>query len=213
MSNAARAEEPYSHSYSYGGKAPGDRSDSVVLHETGSHTDSHAESSAGLPQLDVSTFPGQLFWLTITFGIMYLIFSRKSLPEISGTLERRQLHIESDLESAERLKSEADSVLSAYEASLGKARAESAKILHDVQNSIKALTESHTGDFHAKAEKDIEALDKKLFALKEGLMEDMNVIAAETAREAAKKIVGIQTDLEQAKTVVKALNIPSAKAA
>src|SRR5690606_28063422 len=73
-----------------------------VSHGAGDIVDLHAEghpTGGGLPQLDVSTFPSQLFWLFVSFGIMYMIFSRRTLPEISGVLENRQSHIQGDLET------------------------------------------------------------------------------------------------------------------
>lgn len=175
-----------------------------AAHHGGGH--GHEGSSAGLPQLDASTFPSQLFWLCVAFAILYFIFSKKSLPEISGVLENRQNHIQSDLETAEKLKSDAEAAHDTYEKGLQSARDEAAKTLNDVQEKIKAKAEKQADTFRQKTEKEILALEEKLFAAKENALDDMNTIAAEIASEAAKKIVGINPDIEQAKTVVKALN-------
>ncbi len=187
----------------HGGEAP--------VGET--HGGGHGESTPGLPQLDTATYPGQLFWLAVTFGILYLIFSKKSLPEISNVLENRQQHIQSDLETAERLRSDAERAQHTYEASLEKARAESAKALQEANDRIKAKADKQSDAFRKKSESDIQSLEKRLAKEKESVMDDMNTIAAEIASEAAKKIVGMKTDIEEAKTVVKALNAPKAKAA
>lgn len=160
----------------------------------------------GLPQLDASTFPSQLFWLAITFAILYLIFSRKSLPEISGVIENRKSHVESDLETAEKLKGEAEKAQHTYEASLQKARADAAGAMADVQEKIKAKSEEQVEAFRATSDKQVKALEKSLKTAKESAMDDMNTVAAEIASEAAKKIVGINADPEHAKTVVESLN-------
>lgn len=178
------------------------------------HGDAHHEaSSSGLPQLDASTFPSQLFWLVVTFLILYVIFSKKSLPEISNVLENRQNHIQGDLECAEKLKAEAEQAQQTYESSLENARNEASKALHGAQNKIKAKAEKQNEAFREKSEKDIQALEQRLEQVKKDAMDDMNTIAAEVASEAAKKIVGIDPGLEQVKTVVKALNGTNAKAA
>jgi F-type H+-transporting ATPase subunit b len=39
------------------------------------------------PPFDSSTFPSQLLWLAITFGLFYLFLQRIVLPRISGILE------------------------------------------------------------------------------------------------------------------------------
>jgi len=173
----------------------------------------HDEGGGGLPQLDASTFPSQVFWLAVSFAILYMIFSKKSLPEISGVIENRHQHIQADLESAEKLKEEASAAQHAYETSLAEARNNSAKILHDMYDHMASRAEKKTNAFRDKTEKNILDLETRLHQAKEIAMEDMNTIAAEVAREAARKIVGIHPDLEQAKTVVRALNDSTAKAA
>lgn len=171
------------------------------------------ESSAGLPQLETSTFPSQLFWLCITFGILYAVFSRKSLPEISGVLENRAQHIQSDLETAENLRSQAEAAQNAYESSLNGARHEAHKIMQELQDSLKAKAEKQNETFRKKAEKDIRELEQRIATEKAEAMSEMNGIAAEIAAEAARKIVGINADPDQARTVVESLNGAKAKAA
>ena len=41
---------------------------------------------AGLPQMDVGTFPSQIFWLVVTFGLLFLVLSRMTLPMIAGAI-------------------------------------------------------------------------------------------------------------------------------
>ena len=36
----------------------------------------------GLPQFDPSSFPSQMFWLAVTFAILYLFFSNKTAADI-----------------------------------------------------------------------------------------------------------------------------------
>ncbi len=179
----------------------------------GGDASSHEAPSSGLPQLDASTFPSQLFWLLVTFVILYAVFSKKSLPEISNVIENRQDHIQNELETADGLKSEAEAAQQAYEESLDNARTLATKALHDAQNKIKTKAEKQSNDFREKTDKDMQALEKRLVKAKTDAMDDMNMIAAEIASEAAQKIVGINPDIEQAKTAVKAINGTKAKAA
>lgn len=185
-------------------------------HGAGDVVDLHAEghpTGGGLPQLDTSTFPSQLFWLFVSFGIMYMIFSRRTLPEISGVLENRQNHIQGDLETAERLKGDAQKAQQTYEASLQNARDAASKALNDAQDAVKAKADKQAEAFREKLEQEVREMEKRLAGAKQSAMDDMNTIAAEIASEAAKRIVGINPDIEQAKTVVKSLNGSNAKAA
>ena len=62
---------------------------------------------AGLPQLDITTWPNQLFWLVVTFGIGYIIMSRMITPRIGNVLEQRGRTIQDDLNRAKEAEAEA----------------------------------------------------------------------------------------------------------
>ena len=65
--------------------------------------------------MDITTFPSQLFWLIITFGILYLFMWRTAIPKLRNTIEERQDKILLDINEAEKLKSEAEETLREYE--------------------------------------------------------------------------------------------------
>lgn len=166
----------------------------------------HAGGSPGLPQLDTSTFPSQVFWLAVTFGILYIYFSKKTLPEISSVLENRREHIQGDLDTAERIRSEAECTQDAYEKLMNDARAESTRLLTEAETGVRTKMEKELSTLRDKAAGDMASLEERLRLEKQKAMKDMNGIAADIASRAAEKIVGIKPDLEQAQTVVQSLN-------
>lgn len=179
----------------------------AVLAADPHHADAgHAEGGAGLPQFDPSTFPTQIFWLVVTFVLMYIIFSGRILPDISGILENRRVQIDSNLETADRLRKEADSVQSSYESQLDHARDESKRMVNEIRTNMKAKSETQLQGLREKAESNMHALEVRLQATKNEAMEQMTTIAAEVASEAAAKIIGVPADLDQAKTVVELIN-------
>ena len=50
-------------------------------------------SSASLPQLDIATYDSQIFWLIITFSILYFSISKVFLPNILNLIKNREIHI------------------------------------------------------------------------------------------------------------------------
>ena len=63
------------------------------------HGAQEAAEAAGMPQLDFSTFPNQIFWLVVALVVLYLLLSRMALPRIgsviaerAGTITNRRLH-------------------------------------------------------------------------------------------------------------------------
>lgn len=174
-------------------------SDAEAMH----HADEGQHAEGGLPQLDFSTYPSQIFWLFIAFTLLYFIFSKKTLPEISSTIENRREQVEGDLENASRLKEEAEEVHTAYEDILADARHKASEEFTKVEDKIKKATAKKLDAFKERASEQTSATEKLVADAKKEAIGDMHSIAAEVASAAAKKIVGVSTDLDQAKTLVK----------
>src|SRR5258707_3360464 len=91
---------------------------------------------AGLPQMNAGTFPSQIFWLVVTFGLLFLVLWRKTLPMIEGAIGQRRGRIEGDLGTAESFRKEAQAALAAYEAALAQARARAPQPSDEKRRSI-----------------------------------------------------------------------------
>ena len=72
-------------------------------------TEAHGEAgkAVGMPQLDFSTWPNQIFWLLVTLVVIYLVLSRIALPRIGAVLADRKSTITNDLAAADELKQKA----------------------------------------------------------------------------------------------------------
>lgn len=161
---------------------------------------------SGLPQLDTSTYPSQVFWLVVVFVAMYFFFAKKSLPAISGTIENRSERINNDLDSAERLKDEVTSVQQSYEESLAEARGASDEIFQNIEKEIKEKSEEQAAMFQKRSSEQMINLEKNISTARDKAMEEMSDIAAEVATEAAAKIIGVKANKGDAKAVIDALN-------
>ena len=45
-----------------------------------------------MPQLDFSTYTSQVFWLIVTFSILFLLVWRVIAPKVTDALEARQIY-------------------------------------------------------------------------------------------------------------------------
>lgn len=171
--------------------------------------DGHAATS-GLPQMDPTWFPSQIFWLAVTFVCLYVVFSRKILPDLSRTIDNRRNQIQGDLDSAQKLKEEADAVQRAYEAELNEARQKCTQMFQEAEEAIKKKTAKKMDGFTLRAEKETRETEEAIEAAKKDAIGEMNTIAAEIASLAAQKIIGLEPDIDQAKTVIKKLGLKAA---
>ena len=66
-----------------------------------------AESS-GMPQLNPKFWFSQIFWLILTFGILFIVLSKLILPKISKNLEVRKFQILENIETSEKQREESE---------------------------------------------------------------------------------------------------------
>ena len=83
---------------------------------------------AGIPQLDFSAFPNQLFWFAVFILLIFLVVKRAAIPRIEGIFEQRRQSIEDDLREAEELNAEAEKLEAEIEQLLSDAKKEAGKI-------------------------------------------------------------------------------------
>ena len=142
-----------------------------------------AGKSVGMPQLDFSTWPNQIFWLTVTLVAIYLILTRVALPRIGAVLAERRGTITNDLAAAEELKQKASEAEAAYNEAPATARIEAAKIVAAARADIQADLDKAT----AKADAEIEARtlvsEQRISEIKAGAMDSVTEVAKDTAKE------------------------------
>ncbi|MCH8155044.1 MAG: F0F1 ATP synthase subunit B', partial [Proteobacteria bacterium] len=82
-----------------------------------------------MPQFDPTAFTPQLFWLAVTFAVLFFAMWRFALPRLSNIMEARQQRIDADLDKAASVKEEADRVLAEYEQAQAAARDKAAAVI------------------------------------------------------------------------------------
>lgn len=159
-------------------------------------TETHSAAEAagpGMPQLDVTTFGNQIFWLVIALLAIYFVLSRIALPRIAAILAERQGTITNAIASAEDLKAKAAQAEEAYHKALADARAEAQSIAADTRAAIQADLD----DAIAKADAEIAAKaaesEAAIAEISAGAIESIKVVAADTA-EAIVAAMGGQAD-------------------
>lgn len=168
----------------------------------GAEAAGHAAESAGMPQLDFSTFPNQIFWLAVALVAIYLILSRVALPRISAVLAERAGTITNDLAAAEELKRKAVEAEEAYKKALADARAEANRIVAEAQAEIKADLDKATAKADAEIAAKTAESEKAIAEIRAGAMDAIVEVAKSTAVDIV-KVVGTKAD---AKTVSAAVD-------
>jgi len=153
-----------------------------------------AAAEHGMPQLDISTFAPQLFWLAIWFVILYLLMAKLALPRVSRVMETRRQRREGDLARAAQLKAEAEAASAGYQRALAEARAQAQATIKETSDRLAAdATERQRALAAALAEQIAEA-ERRIAGTKEQALAEVRGIALDVGRSVVEKLTGAAPD-------------------
>ncbi len=155
--------------------------------------------------LDFSTFPSQLFWLFLSFGILLFLLSKVLLPRLGGILEERSNRIADDLDSAARMQREAELAGKAYEQSLSDARAKAHNVAETTRASVNAELEAELRAAEEQTAKQTARAEAKIQANREKALANVDEIATETAQALAQHLFPKKVSIAAVRKAVKAV--------
>lgn len=165
-------------------------------------TAGHAASSAGMPQLDVSTFGNQIFWLLVALVLIYLILSKIALPRIGSVLANRHGTIAKDIAAAEELKAKAQEAEKAYNQALVDARGEANRIIAATKAEIQAELNVATAKADAEIAAKAAESEVRINEIRAGAI----AAVTQVAQDAAGEIVGALGGSADAAAIAEAVN-------
>lgn len=151
------------------------------------------EHAEGMPQLDFSTFPNQIFWLVVALVATHLILTKIALPRIAAVLAERQGTITNDIAAAEELKQKAAEAEEAYEKALSDARAEANRIAAETKAEIQAEVDSAMEKADAEIAERTAESEKKIAEVREGASQAIREVAKDTTK-AIVQAMGVDVD-------------------
>ena len=155
---------------------------SETSHEAGNAAEAAGEA-VGMPQLDFSTFPNQIFWLVLSLVIVYFIVSKVILPRIGGVLEERHSVISDYISQAADFKKQAEKAEADYEAAQKEARNKAQAIAAETKAEIKKELDKAVAKADAEiAAKTAESV-KAIAVIRESAAENVREVATATAAE------------------------------
>jgi len=161
-----------------------------------------AAESGGMPQLNPEFWISQIFWLTLTFGILYMVLSKLILPKISANLESRKSQIQDNIEAAEKQREDSESKLKEYEDIVFKSKLEAKKIFKDSREKIIKDINNKKETLEKQINEEIKKVEKEIEVVKKSAPEKINRVAIETSSELVKKIIGAEINNSSISAIV-----------
>ena len=168
-------------------------------------------SEPGLPQLDIATWPSQLFWLVVLFGAGYLVMARVVTPRIGAVLEERRQTVDGDLEKARAASRDAAKIRADYESDLENARIKAAEFAKQAAMEATKKAEAADAKIAKKLSNKVAKAEAKLAEAKTSAMANLNDVAAEAAVAAVSSLAGIKASSAQARKTASSIATKLAK--
>lgn len=162
-------------------------------------------ASGGLPQLNPANFPTQIFWLALTFGVLYYLMSKKALPRVAEVLEARQERISRDLAKAAQLKEEAEAILAQVEKSLAGARSQAQGVIAEASAEIEANNQARQAQLNADISERLRNAEASIAAAKEQALANIRAESTGIVRDITGRLAGVEVDQAQADAAVAAV--------
>ena len=161
-----------------------------------------AAESGGMPQLNPEFWISQIFWLIITFGILFIVLTKVILPKISDNLETRKSQILENIEIADRQKEESQKKIDEYEKIILDSKVKAKNYFNDAREKILDDINKMRAALEKDLDEEISEVEKELSDLKNKSGEKINKIAAETSAELIKELIGEEVNSSSIAAIV-----------
>ena len=162
--------------------------------------------SGGMPQLNPEFWVSQVFWLTLTFGVLYVVLSKLILPKISANLELRKSQIQENIEAAEKQRENSESKLKEYDQIILKSKLEAKDILKSAREKVLKDINSKKEILDKQIDEEINNAEKEIEMLRKSASGKINKIAIETSSDLIKKLIGTEVNSSSISAIVEDLS-------
>ena len=161
-----------------------------------------AAESGGMPQLNPEFWISQIFWLTISFGILYIILSKIILPKISSNLEIRKSQILENIEAADKQRIESDLKIVQYEKVVQNSKNEAKNYFNQARERILKDINLKKEALDKDLNKEIQKAEIEIKELRDRAAEKINKIAVETSTDLLNHLMGVEVNNSSISAIV-----------
>ena len=144
----------------------------------------------GLPQLDLTTWPTQIFWLIISFTSFFIIIRFLITPKIKNVIDNRSLQIESDIEQSKKINAKIINIREEYDKSILEAKEKALQQTKEAINFANVEIEKRARNFK-KIENKFKNHEKQLLNEKLKIKQNLEKLVIDTTISTVSKITDI----------------------
>jgi F-type H+-transporting ATPase subunit b len=132
---------------------------------------------------------GLLFWMVLTFGVVFVVLAKYGFPVIVKMVEGRKTYIDQSLSAAREANEKLAQVQSETEALVSAANKEQGKILKEAMEERKRIIQDARNEAEKITQQELEKVKKQLQAEKEEAIRDIRRQVAVLAVDISEKVI------------------------
>ena len=161
-----------------------------------------AAESGGMPQLNPEFWVSQIFWLTITFGILYVVLSKLILPKISTNLEIRKSQILENIEAAEKQRKESELKIEEYNKIIQNSKNDAKNYFNQAREKLLKNINIKKNTLDKELNEEIQKAEIEIKGLKDKAPEKIIKIATETTTALLQQLIGAEVNNSSMSAIV-----------
>src|SRR5580704_5915645 len=151
----------------------------------------HGETS--FPPFDPVNFTPMLIWLSLSFGLLYLLMAKIALPRVESILHARALKITKDIDEANAFRARSEDA-AAHDKTIADAKAKALALAQETHARLTAETEANRLALEAELNARLAASETQILEMKAKAMGNVEAIASEAAAAIVQHITGEPAD-------------------
>lgn len=149
-----------------------------------------------MPQLNVAFFASQIFWLIISFSLLYILVSKFSIPKMAKIFAAREEQISQALSKAEHFKEQALDLKHEYDKEIALSLLSKQEMLKIAQSKIAQDTEQKIAMHADKLKQELDIAQSKLELFKEQSKELVSQLSLQATKEILTNFAELNIDQE-----------------
>lgn len=140
---------------------------------------------------------GLIFWMTVTFLIVFLLLRKMAWKPILASLKERENSIQEALDSAQKAKEEMQALQASNEAILLQARNERDKLLKEARETKEGIIAEAKAGAQKEADKIMQSARESIQGEKAAAMDELKSQVAKLSIEIAEKIIRTELSTDE----------------
>jgi F-type H+-transporting ATPase subunit b len=151
-------------------------------------------AGGSFPPFDPVNFTPMLIWLSLSFGLFYLLMSKIALPRVESILHARAHKITKDIGEANAFRARSEKAAAAHDKTIADAKAKALALAHETHARLTGETETNRLALEAELNARLAASETQILEMKGKAMGNVEAIAGEAAAAIVQHITGQPAD-------------------